>query len=259
MYVQNKHYVDTFIHREIEGSLRVRAPTDAFEKELRTKLKTYLEIYQTLGLPSDDIITNCVLAIREADTAGLIEDMVRSPNFDVLNEIGMKYDEDNKILSRVNGQKVQIWPSKRNDLITTKFDNLFYDRLASEINFCYKCACFASVSVLARKMAENLVIEIIRSRYKNSRNKGINLFWNRKKGRFHDFSYLIDKLEGLNKKSTFGPEKDIIKRLITLVKPFRTDSSSTAHSLVSNPTEDQVDRMKIPEIIALLHQVKMNI
>jgi hypothetical protein len=144
-------------------------------------------------------------------------------------------------------------------LITTRFNNLFYDRLASEINFCYKCACFASVSVLARKMAENLVIEIVRSKYKNSKTKGLDLFWNKKKGRFHDFSYLIDILERLNGKNTFGPEKDTIKQIITLVKPFRTNSSSTAHSLISNPTEDQVVRMKISEIIALLHQVKMNI
>lgn len=224
------------------------------------KLHTYLEFYQATGnTPLEINITNCVYAIREAYVAGLIEDEIRLPNFDILNKIGLTYDENNKILSRIDGEKVQVWPSKRNELITTRFDNLFYDRLASEINFCYKCACFASVSVLARKMAENLVIEIIRSKYKNSKNKGLNQFWNKKKGRFHDFSYLIDILERLNGKNTFGPEKDTIKQIITLVKPFRTNSSSTAHSLISNPTEDQVVRMKIPEIIALLHQVRVNI
>jgi hypothetical protein len=117
--VQNKHFVDTFIQRQIEGSLRLKLPSDSYQKELLEKLHTYLEFYQATGsTPLEINITNCVYAVREAYVAGLIEEEVRLPNFDILNKMGLTYDEDNKILSRINGEKVQIWPSKRNDLIT---------------------------------------------------------------------------------------------------------------------------------------------
>jgi hypothetical protein len=108
-------------------------------------------------------------------------------------------------------------------------------------------------------MAENMVIDILRIRFRNSKNKGLNYYWNMKKGRFHDFSYLIDVLERLNRRNIFGPDKDTMKEIIRLVKPFRRNSSSTAHSLISDPTEDEIVRMNIPEIMSLLHHVRMNI
>lgn len=209
--------------------------------------------------PLDSTITSCIYAIREAYAAGLVEDAVDSQNMDILSKIGITYNEGTRILSRTNGEDIQIWPPSKSELISTKFNNLFYDRLVSEINFCYRCACFQSVTVLARKMAENIVIEILRTQYKNHKTKGLNLYWDKRKGRFHDLSFLLDILEKRNKTNIFGPEKDTIKKVVSLMKPFRKNSNATAHSLIENPTEQQVHQMKIPEIIALLHQVKINI
>lgn len=85
--------------------------------------------------------------------------------------------------------------------------------------------------------------------------RSLNLFYDKKNRGFHDLSYLIDKLEVKNKKDTFRPDKQAISRFLSLVKPFRGEANSNAHSVIETPKLDDVVNSNIQDMVALLFKV----
>ncbi|MFY9566630.1 MAG: hypothetical protein WAQ29_09795 [Nitrososphaeraceae archaeon] len=174
---------------------------------------------------------------------------------DYLNEIGIIYDKSAKKMTTNAEPSSQIFPSIRSNLIETKFDDFFYSNLAKEVNLAYKFGMFTSAIILSRKMIENLVIEIFRAKYKGFKPRNLNLFYGKKKRRFHDFSYLIDKLEINNKKNDFGPNKHDISKFLSVVKPFRNNANSNTHSIIQKPKQDDVTDLDIQYMVGLLAKV----
>ena len=70
-------------------------------------------------------------------------------------------------------------------------------------------------------------------------------------GRAQDFSVLLINLE--SRLAEFDREQqDYIKKLLTLIKPFKRDANSTAHKVMEYlETIDELAKLKIPEIIEL--------
>jgi hypothetical protein len=162
---------------------------------------------------------------------------------DYLDESGIIYDKSAKTIRTSGEPSSQIFPSTRGNLIETKFDDFFYANLTKEINLAYKFGMSTSAIILSRKMIENLVIEIFRAKYKRSRHRNLNLYYDKKNRRFHDFSYLIDKLEISNKKNAFGLNKQAISKFLSPVKLFRKNANSNTHSIIEKPKQEDVIRL----------------
>lgn len=136
--------------------------------------------------------------------------------------------------------------------INVDFNEFFYDKLKEEINFCLNHELFTSVFILSRKLIENLVIDVLRTKFPPS-DTTINLYFDTRNGRFLDFSILLKNLE--EKKEEFSIDKDSIERFLSLVKPFRPRANSNAHSIETLADRKDVERFKIPEMTALLFRI----
>ena len=105
--------------------------------------------------------------------------------------------------------------------------------------------------VLSRKLVENLLYDILDCKF--PKNPEIRFDLNR--GRPLDFSLLIENFE--NKRSEFGADiKDVIDKMLMLIKPFRRDVNSKAHKVIEYlDTLEELDKHKVPEIVELELQI----
>jgi hypothetical protein len=177
-----------------------------------------------------------------------------------LKENGLEYDFPSQTFSRnTNGEGILILPPRRqlNSLIDFQFEYYFYDRLKDEINMAYKYGLFNSVSLLCRKMIQDLVYEILRLKYPANIQTNLEMYYNQKENRQHDFTLLIKNLE--DKKDEYGIDKDWISEFISLVKPFRPTSNSNAHSIIKFPDEEEILEYKVPKMISLLIKLRDNL
>jgi len=125
---------------------------------------------------------------------------------------------------------------------------VFYRPLEKEINACYSTKLFNSCLLLSRKMIENLIYNLLGITFPRDG----ELRWNTSKNRPHDFAVLIDQLE--QKINQFSAEEQsFIEKFLRLCKPFRRYANSKAHNIMEYiERKDEIDNMKIPEMIQIL-------
>jgi len=142
------------------------------------------------------------------------------------------------------------------DLIQIEFKEIFYRELKGEINKCYKLGAFTAVFILARKLIENLLIDILRLKFPiNKENLGI--YYRADKKRFNDFAVLLENLK--DKKDEFNIDKDKVEEFLKLVKPFRPSANSNAHSLIIRGKKEEIDSYQIERMAGLLIRLKQSI
>ncbi len=125
---------------------------------------------------------------------------------------------------------------------------VFYKPLEKEINACYSAKLFNACLLLSRKIIENLIYNLLRIKFRSD----IELRWNTGRNRPHNFAILVDNLE--QKRSQFNQEEQMfIDKFIKLCKPFRRYANSKAHNIMEYiERKDEIDNMKIPEMIQIL-------
>lgn len=137
------------------------------------------------------------------------------------------------------------------------FPDDFYKRLIEEINFQYTSKHPISLSILLRKLFENLIIDILRKKYTKSE---LNIYFDVSKSRFHDFSVLLKNLE--TKKQEFlyvTPNLD--SKFIRELSKYRDVGNSSAHSIDVNINIDDFTlkkddiNLKVQLLIRLLNNI----
>ena len=116
-----------------------------------------------------------------------------------------------------------------------RLPNQFFMRLIEEINDAYSFGLYTSSYVCLRKLFENLIIELLRSKFGTSE---VNLYYWTTKGRFHDFSVLIENFE--RKASDFKPyTSGFDQSFFGFLKKFKQRANRSAHSIefFQKPTE----------------------
>lgn len=132
----------------------------------------------------------------------------------------------------------------------------FYKRLIDEINHLYREQLVFALSVLIRKLLENLVIDILRRKYGTSQ---LGLYYDPSRRRFQDFAVLVKNLDA--KKADFDYVTPNLARAIKDIERYRETGNSSAHSLDANLTIDTFakDRQRINYLVQLLFRVLQNI
>ncbi|MEM3697095.1 MAG: hypothetical protein QXQ94_06300 [Candidatus Bathyarchaeia archaeon] len=115
-------------------------------------------------------------------------------------------------------------------LDVSSFPHDFYKELIEQINACYQHGLYPAAQILIRKLLENCLIDILRRRYGMA---GIDLFFNTRKGHFHDFSVLLDNVsknirDFIYVRDSFN--EDLIKR----IDGFREQGNASAHNINLN-------------------------
>lgn len=107
-----------------------------------------------------------------------------------LNEI-LKYFSNANVCISDYIQPFQLFESEKCISLPNYPDN-FYKKLIEEINFQHRTNHSMSLSVLIRKLFENLIINILRKKYGT---QDLPKYYDASKRRFHDFSVLLKSLE----------------------------------------------------------------
>jgi len=176
-----------------------------------------------------------------------------------LDICGIKYDSEKRQLISSEGLDIQRILAK-SDLISIKFEDIFYRNLNEEINKCYKMGAYTTAFILSRKLLENLVIDILRGKFPQSE-ENLKIYYrlndHGKDGRFHDFMTLLRNLD--NKKKEFGIDKEVIEEFLRLIKPFRPTANSNAHSIIIQGDKETLDKLQIENMAGLLVKILRNI
>jgi hypothetical protein len=175
-----------------------------------------------------------------------------------LEQGGIKYDEANRTFYTSKNKPIVIGGSvSKPEFISSTFDDVFYNELKREINSSYRCRLFTATFVLSRKMIENLVIDVLRLKFPQNIGDNLTLYYRAKDGRFHDFTVLLKNLE--EKIDDFGVDKCIIEEFMPLVKVFRPQSNSKAHSIIIVGEEKDLIDAKVERMVELLLKLKQNL
>lgn len=149
-----------------------------------------------------------------------------------LESSGIKFDEETKSFYTVKGESLVLNElAVQLQFLSLKFDDPFYEDLKNEINRTFKFRAFTATYMLCRKLIENLVIDVLRLKFPQNVHGNLTLYFRTDGGgRFHDFTILLKNLE--EKIEYFGVDKQIIARFLLMVKIFRPQSNSNAHSII---------------------------
>lgn len=137
------------------------------------------------------------------------------------------------------------------DFIEEEFDgDRFYSALTNEINSCYRFGFSIAANILIRKILENLLLDILRARYRPE----VEMWFWKERGRSHDFGRLLQTLE--ENISDFIPYSSALRssRPIELLKRFKQRGDASAHSIDVFIEKTFLDdnRDKINYLISLL-------
>lgn len=113
----------------------------------------------------------------------------------------------------------------------------FYDELIDNINRCYQIEVYDGTLVLTRKLLENLVIELLRQEYPKSY---VRMYHIPEQQRFRNFSELLEVFE-YRLKDYQSYSNGVDGELIENINQFRDSANSDAHSIVRNPSKENVD------------------
>jgi hypothetical protein len=142
----------------------------------------------------------------------------------ILNLIGGKEPDKNYLLSSLPSLTIEKL------LEVTDIPDDFYRKLIDEINHLYKHGLALSLSVLIRKLLENLLIDILRKRYGTSE---LALYYDTSKRRFFDFSILLKNFE--SRQTDFQHiTTNLDNRIIGEINSYRETGNSGAHSIDAN-------------------------
>jgi hypothetical protein len=129
----------------------------------------------------------------------------------------------------------------------------------NEINMAYTCSCYTCANILARKIIENLIIDILRAKYPQKTKAHTELYYNTSQRRYKDFGIILDSL--YKKRTEFDlDDKKLVERLISKARALKEDANDKTHSwfyLVKSKKE--IDELEIQTIIDLIIRLESNL
>lgn len=172
---------------------------------------------------------------------------------------GIKYDRNmSEFFTNGETLRLELKPIDQAEFIPVKFSDEFYEKLRGEINKCYTYGLANAALTLSRKLIENMVIQILRSKYPpGSHPANLELYYQSSKGRFKNFSELVETLK--DKRSDFAPDINIVDKIVKNISDLRETANATAHSITTYNSVDDLDILNIPEAVSLINTLLKNL
>ena len=228
------------------------------KKSLNPKIVKYLS--DKTGLVESTIRKNIYLLRKNYSTStinAVAQIYAQSKGISVYRQLT---EDDKSSLPNIELEK-QVVKVKQNTTkkkeemkIVIQFDSndYFIKGHIKEINKAYTKGCYTSVHILARKIIENLIREILTKYFPPNTRENKELYFDINQNRFKDFGIILKNL--YDKRVSFDPEKKkIIERLYQLAKKFKDDANDTTHSwyfLIERKKD--VDDLNLQAIIELI-------
>ncbi len=165
--------------------------------------------------------------------------------------------KQSKATVSIRPQKKQKTKRKIIRIIDYETDDHFIKGHIDELNLAYTSGCYTSVYILARKIIENLIIDILRKKYPESILENKELYFDTARARFKDFEDILKNLR--SKKNDFDSENKAVEKLCNVSKELKDDANDKTHSwyhLVRRKKEiDDLDLKSIFKLIETLERV----
>lgn len=122
-------------------------------------------------------------------------------------------------------------------LVTTKFTDNYYSKLVFEINRAFGYGLYTATLVLVRKLFENLIVDLLRTRYGMKR---IDVFYWKERHMHHSLSTLISNLRGnVEDFKIYTDAFDRDKNFFRFLDEIKEKADAGAHSLEILPDPDK--------------------
>ena len=129
-----------------------------------------------------------------------------------------------------------------------KYPEVFYAGLESEINNAFHYNLPNAVLMLARKVVENLVYNLMEEKFRAER----DLRWDTRRDRPLELNRLVSNLS--DRASSFdGEQRRLVLKVISLIGRFRREANLKAHQIIDYLDDrNELKALKIPDIIEIL-------
>lgn len=149
--------------------------------------------------------------------------------------------------------QVKTRVKKEHLLILVKFETTdrFINGHIDELNRAYTYKCYTACFILARKIVENLIIDILKSRYPEKILKNKEMYFDTQQKRFKDFSLILKSL--YDKRNDFGSKNKAVEKLYNLSLVLKDNANDKVHSwyhLVRQ--KEEIDKLELKDIIELI-------
>jgi hypothetical protein len=162
-----------------------------------------------------------------------------------------------KIVSSGNGKKTASAVVRIIELVKYDTADHFIKGHIDELNRAYTFKCYTSVFILARKIVENLIIDILKKKFPEKVKANKELYFDINQKRLKDFEEILKNLR--SKKNDFGSENKAVERLCDLAAKLKENANNKTHSwyhLVEKKKEvDDLNLNTVFELIKKLEQV----
>ena len=152
------------------------------------------------------------------------------------NEMQGCSNNTQKTMSHARQAKKIIKPKKSksiNKFINYETSRRFVKGHIDEFNRAYSNGCYTSAFILARKIVENLIIDILRDKFPENE----ELYYDDKHKRFKDFSKIINNLR--DKKDFFRITNKAVERLCDFSEKLKKNTSTFLVSPGSKQTRNR--------------------
>jgi hypothetical protein len=170
------------------------------------------------------------------------------------NFCGIDFDRQTNTLSFHNGGIRNIASVvNSNLLVKLKFEDYFLTIISQELNGVYRNGFYNSTLLLARKLFENLLINLLVHKYPKNKGGNFNMYYDKSRNRYKDLSDLIKVLR--EKKQDFLDGHSTIQRFITKIEKLADMTNPTAHKLTYNASREDVSSLGIEELLELFKKI----
>lgn len=127
--------------------------------------------------------------------------------------------------------------------------NHFIERHIAEINGTYHANCCTATFILCRKVMENLIAQILKTKFPSVKDRG--LYEDATSRRSLDFSVILDNFYKSRTKFSISGSS-AIDRIKQKATPFKNDANDKAHSLFHIASRKEIEDANVQEIFDLI-------
>jgi hypothetical protein len=132
-------------------------------------------------------------------------------------------------------------------LINLELDDIHYRQLKHEINATFKNGLFISTFMLSRKLIENIMLDILKTRFPPVSNENIDIYFDKEHEVHKDLNLLIDVFE--HRKEEIPINSEELTEFIKELNLFKLKEDVNSHSINEIPDSIKIRKYHIEEII----------
>ncbi len=150
-------------------------------------------------------------------------------------------------INPINANITSFSGEETTKLLNIELNDEHYRKLKNEINATFKHGLFISAFMLSRKLIENLMIDILRTRFPAVSNENIELYFDTEHKVHKDFNLLLDAFEQQKEEIPIDTEELI--EFIEELNSFRLKEDESSHSFNKIPDQNTIRKYNVEGVI----------